>query len=609
MASFNSLPPELVQLIVDFVQPGDILAVSMINRIFRTVSKEHVDEYHDYRKKYGVFYFRIDDDSNDPEHSMLDVLCQVLEHPRLAAYCHTLIVENVYLDGEREELSVHHSNLIRKALQSSPFILEAEVEPWLEKISLGNGDSIMAILFPLLRNLRTFGYRIYREDDDPSACPLSSLMDLTSVLHRMVKAEASLSINTPLQALESVILEGPTDDDRHLIHPLVAFPAVQSLRLQYSKLSDEFSWDDDLPRSKLRVLDIQRSSTSSAFLSDFLRPMTELEMFSYSDNWALVGLQLEYTLLKAARTSLRSLDLRNSQDWSNLFPFERLNEFEILESLSIGTWCLLGFHSEIPRRMCALSERLPCSLKHLRVQFNQEFLHPTARAKPQRLGLASLELDAKVEDEIKKLLEFTNDYKPPLKFAKLKKLTIEGAGLERDLRLAAACKRTGVSFEANPEVEDSWPPTYYGLASDRHREVKENYDKAKQKAQSSESTIDDLTKRHYYIPGGLHGSGRYVFATEAFVLGIDHAVHQDQIGMANEFSGNSRYFERWWDPDIVEKFNVRSSSPPSTDPAADYYSGLSWRFIPEGPNRNRGRCVWADANGTEVRRREWKCGT
>ena len=537
----------------------------------------------------------------------------MLEHPRLAAYCHTLIIENVYLDGGREELSTHHSNLIRKALEKSPFILEAEVEPWFEKVSLGNGDSIMAILFPLLRNLRIFSFRIYREDGYPNGYPLSSLTDLTTVLHRMIKAEASLSIKTPLQALESVILEDLTDDDRHLIHHLVAFPSVKSLRLQYPKLSDEFSWDNELPRPQLRVLDIQDSSASSAFLSDFLRPMTELEMFSYSDGQDSVenfGLQLEYTLLKAARTSLRSLDLRNARDSSNLFPFERLREFEVLEFLSIGTWCLLGFHSEVPGRMCALSERLPCSLKHLRVQFGQEFLHcfvPFLKATPEMLEQASLDLDATVENEIKKLLKLTKDYKPPLKFAKLKKLTVEGAGLGRDRRLAAACKRTGVSFEANPEVENSWPATYYGLASNAHKKVKEDYDKAKQKAQSSESTIDDLTRRRYYIPGGLHGPGRYVFATEAFVLGIGRAVHQDQTGMANEFSGYSRYFERWWDPDVIQKFNVRSSSPPpSKDPAADYYCGLSYAYREYG---NHEKYVWEDANGKEVRRREWKCGT
>ncbi|MCJ1354764.1 MAG: hypothetical protein MMC33_004754 [Icmadophila ericetorum] len=556
MASFNSLPPELVELVIDYVQPGDILAVARINSLYNTMSLRHVREYHVHREEYGKHCFLLDCYCEDPNRTVLETLCLLLEHPQLSLYCHTLEAANFLIDYRHVENKItdQQSILIRNALQQSPFVLDSEVDSWYEKISLGNGDTMIGLLLPLLPNLRKFAFRISREDQDPA-----EFLDTPTVLRRIATAESVMGASTPLQYLDEVNLEELLDQDVHIIHSFLAFQSVRRFRLQRCKILSPCIWDENQPRAELQILDIQESKCSEAFLHSFLGPWKKLELFSFSGdrdaNGLSAGPEIESRLPQATRTTLRSLDLRQSWDWCHPSPFNRLREFEALESLSISVWTLLGYLSNrVPSylELCAWSERLPGSLKHLRLQFHKMYLHYVNLTPNDESEKIRAMFDAKAEEELVRFLNAQNGHLSAVNNARLWKLTVENAGVARETRLAAICKKVGVSFEAEPEVCDFWPPPFFHYfppdENTMYNVTRESYKAAKAKEQHNPSAIDNEEKKQFYIPGGSHGEGRYVFDTEAFILGVGRSVHEDQAGMAEEFTGSSLYFQRWWNP-------------------------------------------------------------
>lgn len=168
------------------------------------------------------------------------------------------------------QLTHEDIDMIRQAINVSPWIHQTEKQQYLDGILNGNEDMVLCILIPLLTNLRWL-------------LPPLNTVRLHQIVGRIASAyhnvgiegqEVEAAVSLPLNKLVYVspgAFNGTVGMDLETAAYYAALPSLQRLILQASR-DDRFSvWPDSLPQSRLSEIYFEDSTVTSSAVQAFAK--------------------------------------------------------------------------------------------------------------------------------------------------------------------------------------------------------------------------------------------------------------------------------------------------------------------------------------------------
>ena len=362
MAHFASLPNELIHEILQLVEPDDFEIFAQLSRNVFRLAFPFFNEHRAFIRRYHTL--RNDSDSV----SIATLLSTILANPRIGSYVKKVELGrlrepsvgsdqvNVYTKKELEIFTT--AAIINECVRRPPEedVLD-EREFYSNEIQDGNEDILLAILLPLLPNLKA----------------LSVEADSTRLEWYDSAIEKAASATRPtLSKLADIRLNPHGGDAYHLaeIQKFCALPSVKVLTAPKAAGGVECLHEvfpDTI--SNVTHLKLWESLVDSKALYEFLRGFPKLQSFTYSfghaGNEAPHGVfLLRSSLLAHCKASLQSLTLlapncRHLSFMGSLRGFEALKEVYTEWSFLISETTNSGG----PK----LNEHLPVSLVRLKI--------------------------------------------------------------------------------------------------------------------------------------------------------------------------------------------------------------------------------------------------
>ena len=408
-APLLSLPVELQRLIVDFVEPGDILCLYSCCKQFQVLSGARLE---DHRRLSRIRRGWIYGDGPTVNLNASNIFGSSFLH-------NWIIISQVFLDIKEnpwfawyiQDLTWYHGDraktvempkdldLVHDLIDNFPSLNDAERGHMMRAVDEAKGGVLFALLLAQLPWLRRL--TIEDSDEDP-ICPYTAL-----VISRLAQRSHYGYLGQPLSTLETISIEWTRETQDGTLDPkqilrllvaLAALPNLKHLRLHKyfsdaaidQETGDSLDWKSDLDNldppfplfygpSHLRSLEVVRGRLSASVLSRVLNNCVTLENFKYQikDDGEVFGWsEVDETphpdfslssiltaLQNFASSSLRYLHLyiitwlridSPPMDWN-------LHKFTSLERLTLD----IGLFDPRDGQSLTLEDVLPTSLREL----------------------------------------------------------------------------------------------------------------------------------------------------------------------------------------------------------------------------------------------------
>jgi hypothetical protein len=328
-----SLPAEIVQIILDFIEPGDIPSLSSSCKSFQALARDRLAEHKRFSKVAYKGRIDLPSANTDIDNNGLCafasgtpmLLLIIAGNPRIAWYIECLRVPSLYseLMGilKIPDLTAE-LNVVRQVIHSSPFIREGERDDWMQAIREGKDGALLALLLAQLPRLKCLTLA------DDAADPI--IPYVTCLISRAAARSRRGYLSQPLSALQHASIKyiSHLDEDNEpeldsngeempppILHPedhpeqlfrllkaLTTLPDFRHLSLQdYEGSSidqDQYNpedWEADLDMvhrtdplasrsSQPKSITIDRGRISASELSVILKDCAALEDFRYLVN-------------------------------------------------------------------------------------------------------------------------------------------------------------------------------------------------------------------------------------------------------------------------------------------------------------------------------------
>ncbi|MCJ1473194.1 hypothetical protein MMC13_001845 [Lambiella insularis] len=151
MKHFNDLPDELLLRILSFVPPADLENIAFATRCLYRASHERLQEHKRLRAEY-----RIVELETQPEYQQLLSKVLLTDVGFYIEEVHMRSMQGGYgWEDPDFEVPDNELNLYRSVMLTSPYIDPDDIAYWIDELTSGDEDPVMAALLPLLPNLHT----------------------------------------------------------------------------------------------------------------------------------------------------------------------------------------------------------------------------------------------------------------------------------------------------------------------------------------------------------------------------------------------------------------------------------------------------------------------
>ena len=357
MATFTSLPNELICEIMRYVQPEDFESFAQISHNIYSLAFPFLTEHRALIRKYSTFC------ACTGTRSVTDLLVTILARPSIGSYLRNVELGTVIdtrFPYTKEELEIFTTAAINSPCLRKPSEEEVldERDFWSNVIRNGDDDILLAILLPLLPNLATLAV-----DTRPGRIEW----------YDKALEQAGFIQNPTLTKLAQIRLDCSARYGFHLaeIQKFSALPSIRAIAAM--KASGLDCLHDISPNTSSNVthLKLWNSTVDSKMLYEFLRGFPKLQSFTYSHidepEPPPDAFLIRASLLAHCKATLQNLTLLDPRCRRTSF-MGSLSGFEVLKEL-YTEWYFLG----PVRSSCTLmlDEHLPASLVRLKIHDSQ----------------------------------------------------------------------------------------------------------------------------------------------------------------------------------------------------------------------------------------------
>ncbi|KAJ4352014.1 uncharacterized protein N0V89_007360 [Didymosphaeria variabile] len=302
---FLSLPPEIIDVILDLSLPGGIEGLSLVCKAIYGRAQSQVDRHNALKRQWGrtsnYRTGRLDD--------TLGLLNAIALNPLVAEYIEVLdLWDERGLDGEEAELLDFRGDedameRVKEFVTSLPFLKEANIdtEEWWnrmmqEETSRTDEDNTEVscttiTLLGVLPNLKSIrldpGWQNFSPDAEQYALPLSGL---ASIVSRASQAEGSRQ--RPLSKVETILPFMNTGYEEKAalqsIQPFLELESISELYLVSAVAVDDgytgypFVWNTPTLAHQLTRIELASCCIDAEGISELLRHTPSLTVFNYS---------------------------------------------------------------------------------------------------------------------------------------------------------------------------------------------------------------------------------------------------------------------------------------------------------------------------------------
>ena len=363
MVPFRDFPGEMILRIITFILPEDLENFAQSCQRFRRLAQSAL-------RRHRLLIRQHHTTKNEGGRTISKILKEVLVNPEIGRYIRDLSLNYIAGRNSNHKYSAEDLELFVAASTKSESLSprgQTQVPCYRDFIEQGNEDILLAILLPLLPNLRSL--RIPRVSNNGARCWTTHM--LSYLPHTSTPTLTKLS--TICINLGGVYFH--LDEAKAYAN----LPSVKSLcapRLNCDHCSDASLFS--APNSSITNLVLWECRVAARPLHDFLLGFNCLQSFTYSCDLPdrleneFNAYLIRSALLAKAKTTLRRLTILACQRYSPVMG--TLRPFLVLEEVCID-WELLG--SDVYGRCTAkrpFAKALPDSLRKLRL--HEEYDRP-----------------------------------------------------------------------------------------------------------------------------------------------------------------------------------------------------------------------------------------
>lgn len=389
MASFSTLPNEMIREIASHVMPEDLENFSLVSKRIYAINLPFLEEHRELRKRYSAFdnsgkaefdgpRLQISEMTEDYDalnccvgETFPALLTDVLMSPRIAPYIKEIRLQGWSFgwdDDQHDYIRVPYTEeqviLFKQAL--STYVLPTKLDTWIEGLESGDESVIIGLLLILLPNITSIKYEFC---DNVGSY-------LQGVIER-IEAECipGIAILSHLERVNLQYNDAWTEDDPRSIDFLAFLATIPSLKSLYGKAINSCCGAYDLscvrPRSSnITDLGFKMCNISLEHLENLLRGLKALQEFHYIYDKYSESLNMEpwdpagmcELLLQYAQRSLEVLDLRSRN--KPIGPIKSLKGFEILREISLS---FQSFRVGAGFSLRTLASKLPRSIQSISI--------------------------------------------------------------------------------------------------------------------------------------------------------------------------------------------------------------------------------------------------
>lgn len=364
MSRLLGLANEILYRIIDAVDPADLENFSAscpkIEILAAPALKRHLKLLEEYGEiKLGAW------DGYQGQHPFIG-LCEMVSEPQLRYYPTSLRIGGVlhWEDDLAEEEEIHeikklvamYGNEILSVVRDCSYIKPDEVEAWHRAIVNAETDAAFGLLLTILPNIKSI---IVTEDPEGMFTEMLSRIVQSYIDNNKHKCRAlSLISKVEIAAYNPDGLSDCGDIGMELFLPFAQVPSLRSITGSFIRSEvrgHAYVVREDTPhRSNLKELDIDRSSICNDRILDFIRGISALERFSFTEGGFLVDyhiyepLHIVAALTEFARHSLEYLRLTSC--WVGMSDYAEgkmycVGAFKAIKNCDLrGFWKLRDIH-------------------------------------------------------------------------------------------------------------------------------------------------------------------------------------------------------------------------------------------------------------------------
>lgn len=358
MAGFNDLPNELIQEILNHIQPEDIENFVMMSKHVYCLSDEVVQQHTEMKARYSTYGC----DENKGV-SPARLLNGILLNPQIAYYVKDLelstwFFENPFGDdylptdgfylSDRaftEHITERFQHAARK---SAP---PGEAAEWIQCVEDGDRDSIVALLLPLLTNVQTITINTSRASAVKTVSTLGRLVDTSTI--------------NGLCGLKNVTINGnDKSGDWKIVKSLMCLPSMRSIKATW--LDKYGKGCTSSATSNVEELTLENCAITRKSLLNFLRAFTSLRKVRFESETTKRLLKpdsIRRALLTHARWTLQDLTIFFTDNKQSPPAMGSLRGFKMLKQVETSIKLLYDYDNVYLREM--LAHVLPRSIETL----------------------------------------------------------------------------------------------------------------------------------------------------------------------------------------------------------------------------------------------------
>ena len=356
MVPFHHFPGEMILTVITFILPEDLENFAQSCQRFRSLADSALQKHRQLIRQHHTT-------KNEGGRTISKILKEVLVNSEIGRYIRDLSLNYIASRNSKHKYSAEDLELFVAASTKSEFLSprgQTPVACYRDFIEQGNEDILLAILLPLLPNLRSL--RIPRVSNDGARCWTTHM--LSYLPHTSTPTLTKLS--TICINLSGVYFH--LDEAKAYANlPSVKSLCAPSLNCHHYSDASLFS----APNSNITNLVLWECRVAARPLHDFLLGFNCLQSFTYSCDLPdrlrneFNAFLIRSALLAKAKHTLRKLTILACQRPSPVMG--TLRPFLVLEEVCID-WELLS--SDVYGRRIAkrpLAKALPDSLRKLRL--------------------------------------------------------------------------------------------------------------------------------------------------------------------------------------------------------------------------------------------------
>ncbi len=355
MARFLDFPDELILGVISFIPPEDLENFAQTCSRVHSVAGPALEKHRLRIRQYSTL-------KNKGFRTIAKTLKEVLVNPEIGRYIWNVSLD--YIGGSQRNLNPKYSaedlelfvgaSTSSELLQPGDWVPLAHCKDFIER---GNEDTLLAILLPLLPNLRSLEFPRVSHNGDGSwtSCMFDHLPYVsTPTLTKL----STISVNT-----SGIYFH--LDETKAYVN----LPSVKSLSA-FKLCCDSHNYVSLLwtPNSNITKLELWECKVPAKPLHDFLFGFHSLQSFAYSCDLpekpagTFDAFLIRSALLASARKTLQKLTILARHGRSPVMG--TLRSFEVLDEVCIDLGLLLT-SSWKPRPHLPIAKVLPNSLRRL----------------------------------------------------------------------------------------------------------------------------------------------------------------------------------------------------------------------------------------------------